>query len=148
MPATSQTQVGDTGVNDLPTSGVSVLNPSQVIDSQENAVENARIRGDLKSYKSFVEDVVDAGIKHKELAPAPNIASDASNITAVVQTITRSGPFLPSFNSLHIGEMRDVLKEESGEGYNVLLSKFPLVKSHFLLVTRGASIAVYVYRLL
>ncbi|CAG7846380.1 SubName: Full=Uncharacterized protein {ECO:0000313/EMBL:CCA69052.1} [Serendipita indica DSM 11827] len=148
MSAASQTQGGDTSINDMSTSGVSVLSPSQVIDSLEKAVENAKIRGDLKSYESFVEDVVDAGIKyqirlcpalaqkHKERAPTPNIAPDASNITAVVQTITQTDPFLPPFNSLHIGEMRDVLEEDSVEGYNVLLNKFALVKGHFLLVTK------------
>ncbi|CCA70920.1 hypothetical protein PIIN_04856 [Serendipita indica DSM 11827] len=156
MPATSQTQVGDTGVNDLPTSGVAILSPSQVIDSLEKAVENAKISGDLESYESFVGDVVDEDIKyqirlcpalaqkHKERAPTPNVASDASNITAVVQTITRSDPFLPPFNSLHVGEMRDILEDDSVEGYNVLLNKFALLKGHFLLVIRRASVAVYV----
>ncbi|CAG7854316.1 Vegetative incompatibility protein HET-E-1 [Serendipita indica DSM 11827] len=150
MPATSQTQVGDTGVNDLPTSGVAILSPSQVIDSLEKAVENAKISGDLESYESFVGDVVDEDIKyqirlcpalaqkHKERAPTPNVASDASNITAVVQTITRSDPFLPPFNSLHVGEMRDILEDDSVEGYNVLLNKFALLKGHFLLVIRRA----------
>ncbi|CCA76059.1 related to WD40-repeat protein (notchless protein), partial [Serendipita indica DSM 11827] len=150
MPAAS------TSVNDLSTSGVSVLSLSQVIDSLENVVENAKISGDLKSYESFVEDAVDAGIKyqirlcpalapkHKERAPTPNIAPDASNITAAVQTTTQTDPFLPHFNSLRVGELRDGVEEDSSEGYNVLLNKFGLIKGHFLLVTKGASIAVYV----
>jgi sulfate adenylyltransferase (ADP) / ATP adenylyltransferase len=45
-------------------------------------------------------------------------------------------PFLPPFTSLLVGEMKDEL-EEDGEGYNVLLNKFALVRGHFLLVTKG-----------
>ncbi|CAG7854329.1 SubName: Full=Uncharacterized protein {ECO:0000313/EMBL:CCA77216.1} [Serendipita indica DSM 11827] len=147
MPAAS------TSMNDLSRSGVSVLSPSQVVDSLENAVENAKISGDLKSYESFVEDVVDADIKyqirlcpalaqkHQERAPTPNIAPDASKVTAVVQTITQTDPFLPPFNSLHIGEMRDVLEGDSVEGYNVLLNKFVLAKGHSLLVTKARPFA-------
>jgi ATP adenylyltransferase/5',5'''-P-1,P-4-tetraphosphate phosphorylase II len=43
---------------------------------------------------------------------------------------------MPPFTSLLVGGMKDEL-EEDGEGYNVLLNKFALVRGHFLLVTKG-----------
>lgn len=52
------------------------------------------------------------------------------------QTITWVDPFLPPFNSLHVGQMRGILEQDRVEGYNVLLNNFALVGGHFLLVTK------------
>ena len=60
--ATNGGEIGDDGQK----ANVAVLSASQVIDSLEKAVENAKIRGDLKSYESFVENVVDAGVKVRQ----------------------------------------------------------------------------------
>ncbi|KAG8811366.1 bifunctional AP-4-A phosphorylase/ADP sulfurylase, partial [Serendipita sp. 400] len=113
------------------------------------AILDALASGDLKYYESTSEEVLDSGIsyqvrlcpalaqKHQVRAPTPNIAPDSHDVLKVVETITKTDPFLPPFNTLLVGEMEDAdTGETEKDGYYVLLNKYAVARGHFLLVTK------------
>ncbi|CAG8761132.1 6577_t:CDS:2, partial [Acaulospora colombiana] len=118
--------------------GGAILSPLQIIDSLEQTTEKAKNTGDLLTYDSQVFTVEEHGVQYevrlcpalqkKEEARVPksNIAPDPDHVSKVVETIFHKDPFLPPFNSLLVGEMKDDL-EESGIGYYTLLNKYAVV---------------------
>ncbi|KAG8806005.1 hypothetical protein FRC19_007516, partial [Serendipita sp. 401] len=92
--------------------GGPVLSPVQIIDALDQAILDALASGDLKYYESTSEEVLDSGIsyqvrlcpalaqKHQVRAPTPNIAPDSHEVLKVVETIVKTDPFLPPFNTL------------------------------------------------
>lgn len=64
--------------------------------------------------------------------PAPKFPTDVTGATQG-NGGKAFDPFLPPYNNLHVGDLKD---EESQEEFIVLLNKFSVVPRHFLLVTK------------
>ncbi|KAF7321788.1 ATP-transf domain-containing protein [Mycena kentingensis (nom. inval.)] len=107
---------------------------SEILGKLPAQYEAAVAAGDLLFYPSTVTKHADkqSGVEY-EIRLCPALQKKPTQSHTPIAAKPKVDPFLPPYNTLLVGELRDA---DSEEEYVVLLNKYSVVPMHFLLVTK------------